>query len=222
MNLKKLQILMESNKNIDLDVILFYFLISLLLTSMIFLVYKITFSGVAYSKNFNVSIVLTGIITTMIMMVIGNNLALSLGMVGALSIVRFRAAIKEPKDISYLFWSIAVGLSTGTGAILIATVGSCFIAITILLYQFGFDRKQQAYLLIIKGDVFDTEAVLKSINKHVKRYRLRMKNTKKDSTEAIYEIRLKNPEESKLVQELYTHGFVKQVNLVTFDGHLNE
>lgn len=222
MNLKKLQVLMESNKNMDLEVILFYLFVSLILTAIIFLVYKITFSGVAYSKNFNVSIVLTGLITTMIMMVIGNNLALSLGMVGALSIVRFRAAIKEPKDISYLFWSISVGLATGTGAILIAAVGSCFIAMTLLVYQFGIKDRNHAYLLIIKGEVFDTQLILTSLQKHVKKHKLRMKNTKKDSTEAIYEIRLKEADETKLIQELYQHTCIKQVNIVTFDGHLNE
>jgi len=222
MSLKKIALLLEGNKNIDLGTMIIYLSIALILTSIIFLVYKITYSGVAYSKNFNVSIVLTGMITTVIMMVIGNNLALSLGMVGALSIVRFRAAIKEPKDISYLFWSIAIGLSTGTGAIQIAIVGTIFIALTIFLFQIGFGKRQQAYLLVIKGGLFDADQVVSTIKQQVKSYRMRMKNTKKDTAEVIYEIRIKSNEESKLIQALYKIELITQVNIVTFDGHLNE
>jgi len=222
MSLKKIALLLEGNKNIDLGTMIIYLSIALILTSIIFLVYKMTYSGVAYSKNFNVSIVLTGMITTVIMMVIGNNLALSLGMVGALSIVRFRAAIKEPKDISYLFWSIAIGLSTGTGAIQIAIVGTIFIALTIFLFQIGFGKRQQAYLLVIKGGLFDADQVVTTIKQQVKSYRMRMKNTKKDTAEVIYEIRIKSNEESKLIQALYKIELITQVNIVTFDGHLNE
>lgn len=222
MSLKKIGMILEGNKNIDLGTMILYLLVALLLMSIIFVVYKMTYSGVAYSKNFNVSIVLTGMITTVIMMVIGNNLALSLGMVGALSIVRFRAAIKEPKDISFLFWSIAIGLSTGTGAIQIAIVGTVFIALTIFIYQIGFGKQQQGYLLIIKGGLFDQDKVILTVKNHVKSFRMRMKNTKIESTEVIYEVRLKANEEGALIKALYELEQVKQVNVVTFDGHLNE
>jgi uncharacterized membrane protein YhiD involved in acid resistance len=219
---KKLSVLLESNQNIDLETMILYLIITLVLTAIIFLVYKITYSGVAYSKNFNVSIVLTGMITTIVMMVIGNNLALSLGMVGALSIVRFRAAIKEPKDISFLFWAIAIGLSVGSGAIQIAIVGTIFIALTIFFYQIGLGKQQNAYLLIVKGGLFEQEKVETLVKKQSKSYRLRMKNTKKETMEAIYEVRLKPNMEAMLIQELYKLELIQQVNIVTFDGHLNE
>lgn len=221
MNLEKLKILLDSNSSMDIGTIILFLIITLLLTTVVFYVYKMTYTGVAYSNNFNVSIVLTGMITAMIMMVIGNNLALSLGMVGALSIVRFRAAIKEPKDISFLFWSIAIGLSAGTGAIQIAIVGTIFIALTILIYHLGPSTKQQAYLLIIKGGKFSATDIENLVKKHTKRFKLRMKNTKVDSTEAIYEVRLISSED-ELVNSLVNVDLVKQVNIVTFDGHLNE
>lgn len=221
MNLEKLKILLDTNANMDLGTIIIYMIITLALTTVVFYVYKMTYSGVAYSNNFNISIVLTGMITAMIMMVIGNNLALSLGMVGALSIVRFRAAIKEPKDISFLFWSIAIGLSAGTGAIQIAIVGTIFIGVTIFIYQIGPSKKHQAYLLIVKGNKFNTSELEDIISKNCKKYKLRMKNTKRESREAIYEIRL-SKEEDKLVDLIYGVEEVNQVNIVTFDGHLNE
>jgi len=221
MNLDQLKVLMNTNSQMGIRSIFTYLVITLVLTSIVFVIYRMTYSGVAYSNNFNVSIVLTGLITAMIMMVIGNNLALSLGMVGALSIVRFRAAIKEPKDISFLFWSIAIGLSAGTGAILIAICGTFFIAGTIIVYQLGFGKQQQAYLLIIKGGLFDGSEVEECIKEHTKKFRLRMKNTQKKSMEAIYEVRLKKSGDA-LIDLLYKTNEVEQVNIITFDGHLNE
>jgi hypothetical protein len=93
-----------SGSGLTFNTILINFGVAFILAWIIYIIYRMTYSGVAYSKNFNVSIILTTLVTAMVMMVIGNNLALSLGMVGALSIVRFRAAIKEPNDIAFIFW----------------------------------------------------------------------------------------------------------------------
>ena len=110
-----LKYLIENNVGISVTQILISMCITVLLSMFIYWVYKKTYSGVMYSKNFNITIMLISTVTSMVMMIIGSNLALSLGMVGALSIIRFRSAIKDPKDIGFLFWGIAVGLSTGTG-----------------------------------------------------------------------------------------------------------
>jgi len=215
-----IQALLESNSSIGLTTIFLYLSITLALTSIIFIVYKLTFTGVAYSNNFNVSIVLTGLITAMIMMVIGNNLALSLGMVGALSIVRFRAAIKEPKDISYLFWSIAIGLAAGTGAWRIAIAGTVFITLVIVMYYFLPDNNK-AYLLVLKGSGFDDTAVRNVISDHTKKAKLRIKNSKNDKKEIIYEISVKKNDE-ELIKNLKEITGLEQVNVIAFDGHLNE
>lgn len=220
MSMERLMTLMKANTNMDLATIILYLVITLLLCSMVFLIYKMTFTGVAYSNNFNFSIVLTGLITAMIMMVIGNNLALSLGMVGALSIVRFRAAIKEPKDISYLFWAISIGLSAGTGAIQIAIVGSLFIGLTIVVYHF-MPSKNHLFLLVIKGAAFNESDVKALIKEHAKKSRLRVKNIKDDYKEMIFEVRL-TKEESLLTHSLKELDNVSSVNAVVFNGHLNE
>ena len=222
MNLEKLSIIMEANNNMSIELIIMNLLTTFLIMVIIFLIYKMTFSGVAYSHNFNVSIVLTGMITAVIMMVIGNNLALSLGMVGALSIVRFRAAIKEPKDISYIFWAIAVGLSAGTGAIKIAVVGSIAIAITVLVFQLKLFNTQTAYLLVIRGAAFDETKIIEYVKKHTKRHKLRMKNTSRDNKEIIFEVRIHKNYDSRLMDGLYQVDGIEQVNIVSYDGHLNE
>lgn len=220
MALNKLLNLIDSNSYMNVSTMIFYLGITLVLTTAVFLIYKMTFTGIAYSNNFNVSIVLTGLITAMIMMVIGNNLALSLGMVGALSIVRFRSAIKEPKDISFLFWAIAIGLSAGTGAIQIAIVGTLFIGLTVFLYYI-LPSNNKAYLLIVKGGIYDSCELENVISKHTKKLRLRIKNSKMETTESIYEIRLKK-DEHEMLKELKSLESVNHVNLVVFEGHLNE
>jgi len=222
MEIKKMLSFMQTSGSLELESIIMYLGMTILLTMVVFMVYKLTYTGVAYSRNFNVSIVLTGVITSTIIMVIGNNLVLSLGMVGALSIVRFRAAIKEPKDISFLFWSIAIGLSAGTGATKIALVSTLIIALLILFFNFTNKRSYMSYLLIVKGESFecsDVEAVLKQ---SMKKFRLRMKNTKKMSFEAIYEIHIKNKSEDEIIKKLYKLDKIDQVNVVSFNGHLNE
>lgn len=125
--------LLEANTTMPVIQIVLSLVICMLLSLFIYAMYKKTYSGVMYSKNFNLSIMLISIITCMIMMIISSNLAISLGMVGALSIIRFRSAIKDPKDIGYLFWAIGIGLATGTGVYMIGIIGSIFIALLLVI-----------------------------------------------------------------------------------------
>ena len=101
----------------------------------IFIVYKKTYSGVMYSQNFGVSLIAMSIITTFVILAVTSNVVLSLGMVGALSIVRFRTAVKEPMDISFLFWAIAVGIVLGAGLIPLAVIGSLIIGIILAIFS---------------------------------------------------------------------------------------
>ena len=122
----------------------------------IFLVYKKTFSGVMYSSSFGVTLIALTMITTVVILAVTSNVVLSLGMVGALSIVRFRAAIKEPLDIAFLFWSIAVGIVLAAGMIPLALIGSVVIGIILLLFV---NRKSHThpYIVVIRCDGKDAE-----------------------------------------------------------------
>ena len=116
---------------------------------LIYATYKSTHSGVVYSARFNISLVMTVLVTTTVMCVIGNNISLSLGMVGALSIVRFRTAIKDPRDTIYIFWAVAVGVCCGVSNYLIALIGTVFIVLFLVL--FGFVRDVNRMLIIVRG-----------------------------------------------------------------------
>ena len=122
---------------------------ALLIGALIYTAYRATHSGTIYSERFNISLVMVTLVTTMVMCVIGNNISLSLGMVGALSIVRFRTAIKDPRDTIYIFWAVAVGICCGVSDYLIALLGSVIIFLFLIL--FGFVRNTDRTLIIIRG-----------------------------------------------------------------------
>ena len=125
-------------------------LCALVLAMFMYYIYRKTYTGVAYSRNFNVSLVLLAIITTIAMLAIGNNLTLSLGMVGSLSIIRFRTAIKEPKDIAFVFWAISIGLCCGASMYIISALGSVMLAVVLVVFaRHPYDSA--AYLLVVRG-----------------------------------------------------------------------
>lgn len=160
---KKSILSIQNTLNLSIFQILVILSITLAVSLFIFMIYKITFDGVVYSHSFSVSLVLLSLVTALIIMTISSNIVLSLGMVGALSIVRFRAAIKDPKDIVFQFWSISVGIATGASLYALAVVGSLFIgAVLIILAKTKFSM--DTYLLIVKYDSTAKAEVLQILN----------------------------------------------------------
>lgn len=158
--------------------VLINFLAACIIGTLIFVSYKISHSGPVYSQRFNVSLVMLTLITTLVMNVIGNNIALSLGMVGALSIVRFRTAIKDSRDTAYIFWAIAAGICCGVSDYLIAGIGSFIIFMYLVL--FGFVKDNERIMLVIKlessaissvenslDSLFAGKAVLRLVNNSI-------------------------------------------------------
>lgn len=181
-------------------------------------VYKKTFKGVMYSANFGVSLMALTLITTLIILAITSNVVLSLGMVGALSIVRFRSAIKEPIDIAFLFWSISVGIIIGAGLITLAIVGSLFIGLIMILFV-NKTSADNPYILVVncvddiaEGDVL--EKVRKSVKKHVIKSKTVSANT---GTELTIEIRLKEMT-TQFVNEISKIEGVQNAVLVSYNG----
>jgi uncharacterized membrane protein YhiD involved in acid resistance len=209
----------STNAVLTITTVMMNMLVTVLIAMFIFWVYKRTYTGVLYSRSFNITLLLTSLVTAMVMMVIGTNLALSLGMVGALSIIRFRSAIKDPRDIGFLFWGIAAGLSAGTGSYVIAAVGSLIIAIILFL----FERQQAAvypYLLVVKGERIDEGALREIVNHNVSRYSLRMKNVSQLGMEIIYEVRFQDGQEDNLLKEIRGLPDISIVNIVTYKGEI--
>ena len=164
--------------------------VTALIALFIWGVYKLTCGGVVYNRAFGFSIVMTALVTAIIMMVIRSNLALSLGMVGALSIVRFRSAVKDPRDISFIFWAVAIGLAAGTGVHLLAISGSLVIGIFVAVFTL-LAHPRHSLMLILKGKGIDSGFLKSEIIRLTERARLRMENISPAGTEFIYDIRLR-------------------------------
>jgi len=213
--------LIDGTSAYTLETIAFNMAITTLLGLFIFIVYKKTFTGVLYSLSFNVSIVAIAMITAMIIMLIGSNLAISLGMVGALSIVRFRSAIKEPRDLAFLYWAISVGLSAGTGAFLIAGVCSVFIAAFIFVFSKSV-HSDGCYLLVLKGSQIQQQAAETALKGFGVKYKLRMQNSSFGYMEMTYEVYLKRQRPHVIVEHFSGNSElgIDEMNLVSFSGEV--
>ena len=196
---------------------------ALLIGLFIFLVYKKTFSGVMYSTGFALSLVGLSLVTTLVIMAVTSNVVLSLGMVGALSIVRFRAAIKEPLEIVYLFWAIAIGLTTRRssdlvkGMIPLAVVGSVIIGIILVLFA-NLKIHENPYILILNcSNEKAEEEALALAKKSVARFLVKSKTVNASGIELTAEIRMKDPATS-FVNSLSALEGVSNATLVSYNG----
>ncbi len=167
--------------------VLLNFLVAAIISAVIYLSYRLTHTGACYSARFNVSLSMLCLVTTLVMNVIGNNIALSLGMVGALSIVRFRTAVKDPRDTAYIFWCIATGICCGVSEYMIAAVGATVIFAFLIL--FGLIRNDERYLLIIRGPLTEDGKISNLADEKFKgKAKLVVHNTGEKDFEYIYEL----------------------------------
>ena len=183
----------------------------------IFLIYKKTYAGVMYSSSFGVTLVALTMITTLVILAVTSNVVLSLGMVGALSIVRFRTAIKEPMDIAFLFWAIAVGIVLAAGMIPLAVFGSVVIGIILLIFA---NRKDHSnpYIVVISCDGSASEkAAEELLRNNTKKYTVKSKTARKDSVELNIEVRLKD-DNTDFINTLADLQGVQSAVLVSYNG----
>ncbi len=188
------------------------------ISCFIFLSYWLSHSGSIYSKKFNVSLVAMTLVTTTVMIVIGNNLALSLGMVGALSIVRYRTAIKDTRDTLYIFWTIVVGICCGAGDFRVAGIGTAFVFVMLLL--FGRIKNDNRVLMIIRTTRTNEQRLEALIfQRFSRKATLRVKNTTDTSVEFIYELsrRVMNKDRKStqsITDAVYALGNIEYFNTV--------
>lgn len=184
---------------------------------IIFLVYKKTYSGVMYSASFGVSLVAMTMITTVVILAVTSNVVLSLGMVGALSIVRFRTAIKEPLDIAFLFWSIGVGIVLAAGMIPLAVIGSVVIGVILLVFVNKKSHKHP-YIVVVRCDTHDSEtAATDFLKTKTERCIVKSKSAQKGEIELNMEIRLKD-DNTDFINQLSDMPGVKSAVLVSYNG----
>ncbi|WP_312813961.1 DUF4956 domain-containing protein [Sedimentibacter sp.] len=192
-------------------------LLSFAIGLFIFFVYKKTFAGVMYSASFGVSIMAMTLITTLIILAVTSNIILSLGMVGALSIVRFRTAVKEPLDIAFLFWAISAGIVIGAGLIPLGIIGSVFIGIILLVFV---NRKSSdtPYILVLnlENDKAEDDCI-EMIRAKTKKNLIKAKTVSKSGIELTVEVRLLDMS-AKLLNELLAINGVNNACLVSYNG----
>lgn len=211
--------ILEGSGNLTTEDIVIRMIASAVFGLIVYISYWYTHVGTTYSKKFNVSLLSLTIMTGAVMTVIGNNVALSLGMVGALSIVRFRTAVKDTRDTTYIFWAIIIGICCGVGDYMVAGIGSAVVFIVLLLL--GRVRNESRMLLIIRAAnkrELDLEGVVSRY--YDQKAMLKVKNTTPDSVELIYELTRKTymdsyKNEKDITDHLYSLGNVEYVNIVT-------
>lgn len=196
--------------------ILLALLVSFCIGIFIVYIYRKTYTGVIYSKSFSLCLILLAMITSIIICTINSNLSLSLGMVGALSIVRFRTAIKEPVDTVFMFWSIAMGIMAGAGLYLIAVIASLIVGLLYFLsYTMGFKTNKQ-YLLVIKYDTKYDKEINNQVKK-LKKSKLKSKSLSNGIIEATYEI-VASENEDHLLHDFQSNCPIINVSLISYQN----
>ena len=190
---------------------------SFALGMLIYMVYKKTFSGVMYSKPFNTSLVLLTMLTTLVILAVTTNVVLSLGMVGALSIVRFRTAIKDPLDLVFLFWSLGTGIILGAGMLPLALLGSVIISVVLLLFNAEKAGDMPYVLMMDLENEISELNVSDIVDKKIKKIKLKSKTVSNGQIELIYEVRI-NSSQTGFINELSALEGVKNAVLVSYNG----
>lgn len=193
-----------------------YILLSVIVGLLIYILYRKTYAGVVYSRGFAVSLLGMTVITCAIIVTIQSNAVLSLGMVGALSIVRYRTAIKDPMDLLYLFWAVASGIATGAGMFLIALFVFAVMAVLLLVLNRARGPRDSMYILLVHYVGADNEQdVRRAIGPNP--YKIKSKTMRKNDMEMAVEIRMKR-NSMRFVEELRGVEGIRDVTLVQYSG----
>ena len=202
--------------SISIELVIITFLLSLLFSIIVFFVYKLTSKNTIYSKNFNITMSLISIVTAGVVLSMQANIVVSLGMVGALSIVRFRTAIKEPRDLLFLFWSISNGIIIGAGVYSIVFILAIIITIGLLIFDL-FPNNKIPYLLIVNSNnknIYDK--VIEVLNDNKIKFKVKSRNFSKGNIDMVFELSCKNCD--KLFDDLNKINGITSFNLLNQDG----
>ena len=184
----------------------------------VFFIYRVTFSGVIYSRTFNLSLVMLSMVSAMVIMFMSNNVKLSLGMVGALSIVRFRTAIKDPIDTVFMFWAIAEGIALGAGYFIEGVVGAIFVGLLMVILTMVKGRSSAPYLLILHYDESASRQI-KQMVAQLPQGRIKSKTVQRDGIEMTVEMRIRQSETGFVDKFLRVEG-VYDATLIAHQGDM--
>jgi uncharacterized membrane protein YhiD involved in acid resistance len=198
-------------ETLTVDRVVIALVMSFLINLVIFYIYRKTFKGVVYNRQFNIGLVLTGLVVTLVVLPISSNVALSLGMIGALSIIRFRTAIKDPTDIVFTFWTITVGIICGAGLYIVAIIGVPVIAAMLIVLERTKIRGPDPYLLVVHYTSEAENAVQTALPKH----KIRSRTVNADGIELMGEVRMSSKEVPQVDELLKIKG-VKDASIVSY------
>ena len=218
---------LTNTQSLDLAVILLNNTVSFVMAFFIMFTYKLSYTGTAYSRRFNVAIGSITIITSMIMSVISNNVALSLGMVGALSIIRFRTAVKDVRDATYIFWAIAAGIGCGVSQYALIAIGSLFLLVFLQLTGKGFSSYRQ--MLVVQGEGKALSRIEAAVSDFFDgKVKASMRNMTEESCELVYSIpegmleKASKKNQMDITEALMRISGVRRVNLVEQKDELSQ
>ena len=208
-----------AGSSIDTTSVAMTLIFTCILALYIYCVYRLITRKTFYSKNFNISLVALAIITSAIILTIQSSIVISLGMVGALSIVRFRTAIKEPLDLVFLFWSISLGIICGAGLIKIAILVSLLLTVVIFILD-KLPMTKMPMILVVNSDMIDkqSQAILETVKKYSKHYKVKSRNITDGQLDMVIEI--KTSEDEALVNEISALKNIHSVSLLSHDGEV--
>ncbi len=215
-DLIKNSVISEFTGSVSMTDILISLGVAFLIGIFIIVIYKKTFTGVIYSKSFCLCVIMLAMVTSLIIRTINSNLALSLGMVGALSIVRFRTAVKEPVDTAFMFWAITAGIMTGAGLYLVAAIATIGLGVLFFVsYAFVF-KGNVKYLLVIKYDSEMDDKIMKALEK-ISKYKIKSKTLMGDDIELSFEVSIKN-NETNILDSFKNKEGIKSASLISYQN----
>jgi uncharacterized membrane protein YhiD involved in acid resistance len=207
-----------NSSDISFQQIMVVLLITTVIALYIFFIYRILTRKSFYNKSFNITLAALSLITAAIILTIQSSIVVSLGMVGALSIVRFRTAIKDPMDLVFLFWSISVGIICGARLYIIAFVLSIFVTVVLFVLDM-IPVAKVPKLLIVNADKLETEKpVMEAVKKYSSYFRVKSRNISADQLDMVIELRVK--EEQQLLSQIHDLAEVRSVSLLEHDGEV--
>lgn len=188
-------------------------LVSFLFAFIMWITYKLSYNEQEYKSNFAITLISLAIISTILMNLIESNLALSLGMLGSLSIVRFRTNIKDPRDIGFIFWAMAIGIASATKSYVIGLLGSIVLS-TLMIFSKRKNNTLHTMLLVIRGSETNIDNLQDIILSHTKTCNVKAKNILNDSFELVYEVDIDNRNENLIIDDIFEMSGIDSVNLL--------
>lgn len=198
----------------DTNTILLSFFVTLLLSGIMVSAYVLSHKIIHYDKRFAVTLAMLAFISTVFMNLIQTNLALSLGMLGSLSIVRFRTYIRDPRDMGFIFWSMAIGLASATQSYVIGIGGSVIMAVFMIATHKSLESDKMPMLVVIRGSKVDLDQVQDIIDNTDKKNKIRAKNIMEDSFEMVYEAVLPDRKDHEVIKQIFSLEGIDSVNLL--------